>query len=210
MKRILCSLFIAFLIFAPFTSVLAEEYVDKLIKQLKGEAVYYDIYGKESGYFDEWTVRHFKKNGIVAAAVLLGKMGPGARKAVPALIEFIENGPDNFDTGDGVIPLRSSAVDALGKIGDKRAVKPLVKKLREINEKIAPANKRSQKNKIAKADTSGARAVVEALGMFAGEASEALPHITRLCAFDIDADLRNICQQSASKIKGPENKGAEK
>lgn len=202
MKRILCPLFIALFIFAPFTSVSAEEYVDKLIKQLKGEAVYYDIYGKESGYFDEWTVRHFKENRIVAAAVLLGKMGPGARKAVPALIEFIENGPDNFDTGDGVIPLRSSAVDALAKIGDKRAVKPLVKKLREINKKLDLAYKSAQKKRDVRAETSAARAVVEALGAFAGEASEALPQITRLLAFDIDAELRSVCEESASKIKG--------
>lgn len=202
MKRFLCPLLAALILFASSVQALSEERVDKLVRQLKGEAVYYDIYGKESGYFDEWTVRHFKENRIVAAAVLLGKMGPGAKKAVPALIEFIENGPDDFDTGDGVIPLRSSAVDALAKIGDKRAVKPLVKKLIEINEKIARVDKSSQKHKIAKADASGARAVVEALGMFAGEASEALPHITRLCACDIDAELRKICQQSASKIKG--------
>lgn len=201
-KRIFCPLFIAFLIFAPLTSALSEEYVDKLIEQLKGKAVYYDIYGKESGYFDEWTVRHYKEDRIVAAAVLLGKTGPGAKKAVPALIEFVENGPEDFDTGDGVIPLRSSAVDALAKIGDKRAVKPLVKKLREINEKLALAYKSVPKNKMAKADISGARAVVEALGTFAGEAAEALPHIARLLAFDIDAGLRSVCEESASKIKG--------
>lgn len=202
MKRVLCALIAAFILFAPSASALSEERVDKLIRQLKGEAVYYDIYGKESGYFDAWTVRHFKEDRIVAAAVLLGKMGPGAKKAVPALIEFVENGPDNFDTGDGVIPLRSSAVDALAKIGDKRAVKPLVKKLREINEKLALAYKNAQKNRDVRAATSGARAVVEALGTFAGEAAEALPHITRLLAFDIDAGLRSICEESASKIKG--------
>jgi hypothetical protein len=38
--------------------------------------------------------------------------------------------------------------------------------------------------------------------MFAGEASEALPHITRLRSFDIGADLGNVCKESASKIKG--------
>lgn len=67
---------------------------------------------------DRWTCP-------TGAARCLAKMGPAAAAAVPALIRALEQGPPDYDTGDGVIPVRSSVIKALGKIGDARAVEPL-------------------------------------------------------------------------------------
>lgn len=73
---------------------------------------------------DRWTCP-------TGAARCLAKMGAAAQPAVPALLRALESGPGDHDTGDGVIPVRSSVIDALGKSGDARAVVPLVRALAE-------------------------------------------------------------------------------
>lgn len=57
---------------------------------------------------DRWTCP-------TGAARCLARMGPSAASAVPALLRSLEGGPGDHDTGDGVIPVRSSVIDALGK-----------------------------------------------------------------------------------------------
>ena len=60
------------------------------------------------------------------AADCLAEMGDGAESAVPALIAAVEHGPNNYDTGDGVIPARDAVLRALGKTRDARGVAPLL------------------------------------------------------------------------------------
>ena len=67
---------------------------------------------------DRWTCP-------TGAARCLAKMGPAAQTAVPALLRALESGPPDYDTGDGLIPVRSSVIEALGRSGDVRAVAPL-------------------------------------------------------------------------------------
>jgi hypothetical protein len=67
---------------------------------------------------DRWTCP-------TGAARCLGKMGPYARPAVPALIKALASGIKDHDTGDGVIPVRSSIIEALGRTGDVLAVDPV-------------------------------------------------------------------------------------
>ncbi|MFN8772014.1 MAG: HEAT repeat domain-containing protein [bacterium] len=67
---------------------------------------------------DRWTCP-------TGAARCLGKMGPSARPAVPALIKALASGIKDHDTGDGVIPVRSSIIEALGRTGDPRAIDPI-------------------------------------------------------------------------------------
>ena len=67
---------------------------------------------------DRWTCP-------TGAARCLGKMGPSARPAVPALIKALASGIKDHDTGDGVIPVRSSIIEALGRTGDVLAVDPV-------------------------------------------------------------------------------------
>jgi hypothetical protein len=73
---------------------------------------------------DRWTCP-------TGAARCLGKMGPDARPAVPALLKALASGISDFDTGDGVIPVRSSIIEALGRTGDPRAVDPVADALRK-------------------------------------------------------------------------------
>ncbi len=67
---------------------------------------------------DRWTCP-------TGAARCLAKMGPSAGPAVPALINALGSGVRDHDTGDGVIPVRSSIIEALGRTGDVRAVDPV-------------------------------------------------------------------------------------
>lgn len=48
---------------------------------------------------------------------------------MPALIEDLKNGPNDYDTGDGIIPYRSQIGKTLGKIGDVSAITPLIEQL---------------------------------------------------------------------------------
>jgi hypothetical protein len=64
------------------------------------------------------------------AARCLGQLGPAARSAVPALLQSLNSGPEDRDTGHGytgvgVISVRSAVIEALGRIGDGRALGPL-------------------------------------------------------------------------------------
>lgn len=68
------------------------------------------------------------------AARCLGQLGPAARSAVPALLQVLESGPEDRDTGHGftgvgVISVRSAVIEALGRIGDGRALGPLARVL---------------------------------------------------------------------------------
>jgi len=66
----------------------------------------------------------------VDAARCLGQLGPAARPAVPALLRVLKSGPGDRDTGYGytgvgIISMRSAVIEALGRIGDGRALGPL-------------------------------------------------------------------------------------
>jgi hypothetical protein len=60
----------------------------------------------------------------------LGQMGPAARPAVLALLRALDSAPGDRDsghgsTGVGIISVRSAVIEALGRIGDGRALRPL-------------------------------------------------------------------------------------
>jgi HEAT repeat protein len=64
------------------------------------------------------------------AARCLGQLGPAARSAVPALLQALNSGPEDRDTGYGytgvgIVSVRSAVIEALGRIGDERALGPL-------------------------------------------------------------------------------------
>jgi HEAT repeat protein len=68
------------------------------------------------------------------AARCLGQLGPAARSAVPALLQALNSGPEDRDTGHGttgvgVISVRGAVIEALGRIGDGRALGPLARVL---------------------------------------------------------------------------------
>jgi hypothetical protein len=67
---------------------------------------------------------------VADAAECLAEFGTAARDATPALIEALERGPNDYDTGDGVIPSRSYVAAALGKLEDPRAIESLGRALR--------------------------------------------------------------------------------
>ncbi len=89
----------------------------------------------------------------LAAARCLEKLGTKAVEAVPSLIRALREGPDDFDTGDGVIAVRSGTAAALAATRDPRAIPALAEALR---------------NRPGRAE----RALVDGLGSFATAASE--------------------------------------
>lgn len=61
----------------------------------------------------------------LGAARCLEKMGPKAVPVVPALLKALKEGPNDFDTGDGVIAVRSGFAAALAASRDPRAIDAL-------------------------------------------------------------------------------------
>jgi PBS lyase HEAT-like repeat len=79
-----------------------------------------------------WTafIRNPGRECLRAAAQCLGELGPAAPpRVVASLIAAVQSGPGNYDTGDGIIPVRDAAIEALGHTGDRRAVAVLIEAL---------------------------------------------------------------------------------
>ena len=171
--------------------------VEHLIGQFRGDTYYWDMYGEPVDIRDRLLIRHSQINGKIAAAQLLGEMGPEATEAVPVLIEALKSGPNDIDTGDGVLPYRSTIAIALGKIGDARAIRPLTEKLK-MQEKAVLGPGYS--GTFAYEPTGvGHHAIVKALGMFGADAHSAVPFIRALEETD-DHRLRDAIKKSLEQI----------
>jgi len=97
---------------------------------------------------------------VVGAARCLEQRGPAAAAAVPALLRVLREGPNDYDTGDGVIPARTTVASALGAIGDPRAIDPLAEALRNA----VPADRGP--GALVSREPAAVAAIVEALGRF--------------------------------------------
>jgi len=67
---------------------------------------------------------------VKLAAECLGRMGPEAHRAVPALLKALKFGPNDYDTGDGTIATRSRIAWAIGEIGDPEGIPGLIDALK--------------------------------------------------------------------------------
>ena len=115
-----------------------------------------------------------KYHAAAGAARCLGHMGPDAAAAVPALIDALRRGPNDYDTGDGVIPARSAIAAALGAIGDPRAIDPLAEALRSA----VPADRGA--GALPAKEPAAQGAIVEALGRFGPAAAGHLEPVAAL------------------------------
>jgi len=153
-----------------------EKSVANLIDQFRGDAFYWNPNGEDVSYFDSWKFRHYEISCKILAAEMIGELGKDGRTAVPDLIEELVHGFNDIDTGDGILTYRSTIAIALGKIGDERAIEPLIEKLK-INE---VANRASSALGGKPVGGIGQEAVIEALLMFGPKAQPALPHLIAL------------------------------
>lgn len=103
--------------------------VENFVRQVRGEHVYWHPTGEEPGAFDWRQWRDYRPRCKKFAIERLGDMGHEAVDAVPDLVDILVHGPNDFDSGDGVIGFRSSIAIALGEIGDPRAIEPLIASL---------------------------------------------------------------------------------
>jgi hypothetical protein len=111
--------------------------VDDVVAQLEGRHCRYGVDALDAceprprrGLLGWIVTRHEDRwTCPTGAARCLAKLGPAARAAVPALLRALDHGPQDVDTGDGVIPVRSSVIEALGRSGDARAVAPVAREL---------------------------------------------------------------------------------
>ncbi len=104
----------------------AEKTVANLIDQFRGDAVYWNPNGEDVSCFDSRKFRNYAISCKILAAQWLGEMGPDGAAAVPVLIDELVHGHNDIDTGDGILAYRSTIALALGKIGDPRAIDPLI------------------------------------------------------------------------------------
>ncbi len=160
-------------------AVFANDKVKGLIAQLQGRCCLYQANRGETDpslicqkLSDPWIFIAASHHDCASwAAQCLGAMGKDAREAVPALIQALETGPNNYDTGDGPIPTRDDIMRALGSTGDPRAVKPLIAALYSPRPVDAGTNAQASRKPV------GRDAAIEALGLLGPVAQEAVPNI---------------------------------
>lgn len=104
---------------------------------------------------------------VAAVARCLQERGPAARSAVPALVRVLAEGPNDYDTGDGIIAARSEVAAALGAIGDPSAIDPLAGALRDARPAEAGPGARTSEEPAARV------ALLDALGRFGPAAAGA-------------------------------------
>jgi len=197
-RSVVIGIVILLLAFSP--AVFAEDDIDKLILQLKGEAQFFDAEGKELGFFASWSIRHFDEQCRIDAANMLGRKGGLALKAVDPLIMILKNGPNDIDTGDGILPLRSSVALALGRINDPKAIGPLLEKLKQP-EPAAVLPSTSLASGSAPKTGMGQEAIVRALGMFGGQAKDAIPFLEELEKQTTDESLIKTIDNTIYRIR---------
>lgn len=142
---------------------------ESLTRQLRGETCALDQSCTQRGWFN-WLVTS-KRECVRDAAQCLATMGAAAKPAVPALIEAVRNGPNNFDTGDGVIHVRDAVVEALGRTGDPRALPVLLEALAN------PKPMDVDLGAIPRDKPVGELAALNALGFLGPAAAAAVPRI---------------------------------
>jgi HEAT repeat protein len=157
--------------------------VERLVAQLEGKCCSFHTEPVEGQLDDQckahdrstWGMRWLAGRPTCAkwAAQCLGQMGGEAAASVPALVEALDHGPNNFDTGDGIVPARDAVMLALGRIGDPRAVGPLLQALRNPR----PVDVGPGAVGYASSEPVGEAAALEALGMLGSHAALALPDV---------------------------------
>lgn len=104
--------------------------VATLIEQAHGDEIHWNREGKLATFWEKVTHRHYKKSCQIYALEQLGELGPEATNAVPELVEIF-NRLEDYNTGDGVLFLQSTAGKALGLIGHPDAIEPLIGMLKK-------------------------------------------------------------------------------
>ena len=171
--------------------------LDQLVAQLEGKGSAFAAQPgprpecRRAGWL-EWFLRR-EIEIIRDAAHCLGEMGPAARPAVPALIEAVRNGPNNFDTGDGTILVRDAIVEALGRTQDLRAVPVLIEALEhpkpmDLDYGALPSG------------PVGEEAALRALGHMGPLAVSAVPHILPYLRHRTIAHNQPVVQAAATAL----------
>jgi hypothetical protein len=148
--------------------------VEALIGQLQGRCCLYRPSTLGNSPCEQFSEDRPGRYRCVAwAAQCLSRTGAEGKEAIPALIQALETGPSDYDTGDGVTPTRTYIISALGTIGDERAVKPLLKSLRSprrtARSSFIPYSTRPLEP--------GYDGSIEALGLLGPVAKEAVPEL---------------------------------
>lgn|GEM_PF-5819376 len=164
----------------------AQDKAARLIEQLQGKAAYYDANGSDQGFFASWTTRNYNENVRIFAARQLPATVTAANrdKVVEALIKALKTGADDRDTGDGILLNRTEIAFALAKVGDNRAIKPLLQALLG-REKLPMINAKAGPKEIILKKTSANLNIIKALGCFRGlEAGNAAALMEQFLIFE--------------------------
>jgi HEAT repeat protein len=202
--RVFGKVFLLLVVLALFLSVsaFAADKVEQLIEQLQGKSQYYDGSGEPLGFFASWTTRHYEEQvRIYAARLLVKEVNAGNRdKILQALIEVLKKGADDRDTGDGIVYNRSEIAFALAKIGDERAIEPLLQTLIG-REKLPMINAKAGPEKIIIRKTSANLNIIKALGVFRGiKADNAAALMEQFLIFEQDPMIADHLRESIDLI----------
>ena len=109
--------------------------VATLVEQVRGDELHWNRFGKPATKWEENNRRHYKNSCQGYAIQRLGELGPEASEAVPELIKIF-NEQGDYNTGDGVLQMRSAIAKTLGTIGKPEAIEPMIEML--VEKSLAP------------------------------------------------------------------------
>lgn len=185
-----------------------QQFLSQLTDQVQGKSCKYKEEAGgcvQRGFLDSLLRRHDKENCIIDAARCLGEMGNEAKPAVPVLIQALRN-YRNVETGDGILPVRSSIAEALGAIGDESAIQPLMEVLSSADP-VSISSSASLQPTYKPVEKTSHAAVVEALGMFGPKAKRAVPLIVPVLKYSSEVHeikyAPAVAAEALGKIKDP-------
>ncbi len=224
MKYLLVAVAIAVCCFTMWPgSVETRSKVELLIDQFHGtgyhfKPTYGDDYEGEPTTASEkcWgpiSLRNYDFYKRITALEILAEMRPSeAAPAVPYLIDELINGSNDYDTGDGILPYRSTIAYALGRLRDERAIDPLIEKLKNPEKGNVPKRLQRIPGR-SNPDGVGIPAIVEAIGRFGEKANHAAPWLRQLNGSYVDQQLKDSIEITLRQIgaaqEGATNKSLE-
>lgn len=77
---------------------------------------------EKTGFFRRYSRRHFEQTCIVSGAFCLLELPEVSDRALKTLSEFLERGPSDIDTGDGILRIRGNVAIVLALLAGPKSI----------------------------------------------------------------------------------------
>lgn len=77
---------------------------------------------EKTGFFKRFSRRHFEQTCMVSGAFCLLELSSVSDRALNTLSEFLERGPSDIDTGDGILRIRGNVAIAYALLAGSKSI----------------------------------------------------------------------------------------